>query len=205
LTRFRIRVLVLACGVLASGILRAQDANLAGTITDPSGGVVSEARLTLTDTGKNSSRSTSTNSAGLYSFPQGLSISGTVRDAQGVVPGAMATLSRLLYRLDGGHSHIDGWRNAASTATSFHPVNTVPANGAILLPGRSKSYEAGQKWQTLHRRLIVNATFRRIIYHNLLIPLGGGNYDQAGHGTQLYPGSRSMCSQPFVTGSRNKL
>jgi hypothetical protein len=44
-------------------------------------------------------------------------------------------------------------------------------------------------------RLIVNAAFRRIIYYNLYIPPGGGNYDQARKadfvsqikGTQLYP------------------
>jgi outer membrane receptor protein involved in Fe transport len=59
-------------------------------------------------------------------------------------------------------------------------VNTVPTNGAILLPGRSKTYEIGQKWQALHRRLAINLALRRIIYYNLLIPLGGGNYDQAG-------------------------
>jgi iron complex outermembrane recepter protein len=84
------------------------------------------------------------------------------------------------YRYGAVYTPFGGYELYASTATSFHPVNTIPTNGAILLPGRSKSYEAGQKWQTLHRRLIVNAAFRRIIYYNLLIPLGGGNYDQAG-------------------------
>src|SRR5579883_823100 len=84
------------------------------------------------------------------------------------------------YRAGAVFTLFRGYELYFSSATSFHPLTTIPANNAVLLPGRSRSYEAGQKWQMLQRRLIVNAAFRRILYYNLLIPLGAGLYDQAG-------------------------
>jgi outer membrane receptor for monomeric catechols len=73
-----------------------------------------------------------------------------------------------------------GYELYASTAASFHPINTVPANGVPLSPERSGSYDVGQKWQSLHRRITVNAALRRIINYNIPISLGGGVYDEAG-------------------------
>jgi iron complex outermembrane recepter protein len=83
------------------------------------------------------------------------------------------------YRAGAVYSIFSGYEWYFSSANSFHPVNTIPADNSVLLPGRSRSYEVGQKWQVF-RRLNVNAALRRIIYYNLLIPLGAGLYDQAG-------------------------
>jgi iron complex outermembrane recepter protein len=84
------------------------------------------------------------------------------------------------YRAGAVYTLFGGYELYFSSANSFHPVNTIPSDNSVLLPGRSTSYEAGQKWQAFHRRLNVSAAYRRILYYNLLIPLGAGLYDQAG-------------------------
>ncbi len=56
---------------LSSGILLAQTAaEITGQVTDPSGAAVPNAAVTATNTATNVARPTTTNSAGIYSFPE---------------------------------------------------------------------------------------------------------------------------------------
>ena len=56
---------------LSSGILLAQTAaEITGQVTDPSGAAVPNASVTATNTATNVARPTTTNSAGIYSFPE---------------------------------------------------------------------------------------------------------------------------------------
>ncbi len=56
---------------LSSGILLAQTAaEITGEVTDPSGAAVPNASVTATNTATNVARPTTTNSAGIYSFPE---------------------------------------------------------------------------------------------------------------------------------------
>jgi hypothetical protein len=66
------RTITLAVGLLvaALGIASAQTGGeITGEVRDPSGALVPNARVTVTNTGTNLTRSTTTNTAGLYSFP----------------------------------------------------------------------------------------------------------------------------------------
>ncbi len=61
---------LLAIGLVA-GLANAQDfANLHGTVTDPTGALVSGATITVVSTQNNTTRTTTTNASGLYSIPQ---------------------------------------------------------------------------------------------------------------------------------------
>ena len=68
----------------------------------------------------------------------------------------------------------------ASTATTFQPVFTIPADAKELEPTRSRSFEVGHKFEAFNGRLSATTAFRRIINFNLLIPLGGNLFEQAG-------------------------
>lgn len=62
--------LLAALGFLAAGPARAQvTATLSGTVTDPSGGVIPNAKVTLTNEATKESRQELTNGAGIYAFP----------------------------------------------------------------------------------------------------------------------------------------
>jgi hypothetical protein len=72
--RFGVVVFFLAVAILAlnSGNVFAQTGGtgiVVGTVTDPSGAAVPEATVTLTDAATNSERTTTTNEAGRYNFP----------------------------------------------------------------------------------------------------------------------------------------
>src|SRR5258708_10824017 len=64
------RRLVLVIGVLVVGVLSAQrGGQITGEVKDQSGALLPEASITVTNTATNVARTTTTNSAGLYSFP----------------------------------------------------------------------------------------------------------------------------------------
>ncbi len=61
-------LLVLVC--TASGLGQVNTADLSGTVTDPSGGVVKDARVTVTSLSSGASRTATTDDSGHYSFVQ---------------------------------------------------------------------------------------------------------------------------------------
>ena len=60
--------LVLACAAMASA--QANTADLSGTVTDPSGGVLKGTKVTVTSVSTGASRTTTTDDSGHYSFVQ---------------------------------------------------------------------------------------------------------------------------------------
>jgi outer membrane receptor protein involved in Fe transport len=68
----------------------------------------------------------------------------------------------------------------ASISTTFQPVFTIPADGKELEPTRSRGWEVGHKFEALRGRLIATTAFRKIANYNILIPLGGNLFEQAG-------------------------
>jgi len=79
-----------------------------------------------------------------------------------------------VYSLTANHSLY------TSTSTTFQPVNTIPADGKEFEPTRSRSVEVGHKFQALRGRLSATTAVRRILNYNILIPLGGNLFEQAG-------------------------
>jgi iron complex outermembrane recepter protein len=67
-----------------------------------------------------------------------------------------------------------------SSGSSFSPVTVTPRNGKQLLPETGQSYEGGYRWRPLQGRLNFNAAIYRLVRQNVLIPLPGGNFNQAG-------------------------
>src|SRR5438128_7690657 len=66
--RLALRLLFISALVL--GFTYAQTSgSITGQVTDPSGALIPAASVTVTNAGTNVTRSTETNSAGLYSFP----------------------------------------------------------------------------------------------------------------------------------------
>src|ERR1700756_207897 len=65
-----VRVFCLACFLLLCGTLLAQtSASISGSVTDPSGAAVADARVTVTDLGTGAVRSGTTNTTGFYTIP----------------------------------------------------------------------------------------------------------------------------------------
>src|SRR5436309_15019956 len=60
--------LVLACAAMA--LAQANTADLSGTVSDPSGGVLKGTRVTVSSTSTGASRTTTTDDSGHYSFVQ---------------------------------------------------------------------------------------------------------------------------------------
>ena len=56
-------------GVLLAAVGFAQEAQVSGRITDSSGGVIPDVKVTMTNTDNGSLRDTKTNSLGLYTLP----------------------------------------------------------------------------------------------------------------------------------------
>jgi iron complex outermembrane receptor protein len=81
----------------------------------------------------------------------------------------------------------------ASYATSFRPVNTVPADGRNLDPETGRQYEVGQRFETAGGRLVFNNAVYEILKRNVAIARGGGLFDQAGE-------QRSRGAEVEVTG-----
>ncbi|MCU1385117.1 MAG: hypothetical protein JWL71_3814 [Acidobacteria bacterium] len=96
----------------------------------------------------------------------------------------------------------------ASTATTFQPVFTIPADGKELEPTRSRSFEIGHKFQARRGQLTATTAFRRILNYNILIPLGANLFEQAGRSSSrvldadlegsLGHGVRAVASYGFV-------
>src|SRR5258708_20813079 len=62
--------LALLMGVRAPVFAQADSATLSGTVTDPSGAIITNATVEATNPDTNLTQATRTNSAGLYSFPR---------------------------------------------------------------------------------------------------------------------------------------
>ena len=71
----RIRILLVLTGFLTAGLAQISTADLAGTITDETGGVIRNVTVTLTNSATGARRTSHTDAAGRYSFeaaPPGL-------------------------------------------------------------------------------------------------------------------------------------
>src|SRR3954463_15419015 len=66
---FNVRMLLLLLGLLPGASLRAQAVygGIVGTVTDPSGGAIAKATVTIADTGKGVTYNATTNESGNYS------------------------------------------------------------------------------------------------------------------------------------------
>jgi outer membrane receptor protein involved in Fe transport len=131
-----------------------------GTITDPSGAVVSGAKITATNTGTNFTRQTTSTAAGLYSLgnlPVGsydlkVEMAGFKTAEQkslNLAVGAVATVNLQLeigatsetVSVTGEAPVIETSRSSTSTAISSHQVQSLPINGrnfldfTLLTPG----------------------------------------------------------------------
>jgi iron complex outermembrane receptor protein len=80
----------------------------------------------------------------------------------------------MVYSLPANHSVY------FSSASSFQPITTVPADNREFEPERSHSYEVGHRWQSGRGRLTVNTGLRRIYRQNFLVAIGPQLFDQAG-------------------------
>ena len=67
--RFSILPLILAVATLGASAWGQATTSVHGTVVDPSGAAIAGAKVTLTATATNTSRVTTTNSSGVYSFP----------------------------------------------------------------------------------------------------------------------------------------
>src|SRR5437879_2054807 len=61
--------LLLAACTVSSGFSQAVNATIVGTVTDVGGGMVPNAKVTLTETNTNISHTTTTNESGNFTFP----------------------------------------------------------------------------------------------------------------------------------------
>jgi len=68
----------------------------------------------------------------------------------------------------------------ASFATSFRPINTVPADGRNLDPETGRQFEVGQRFELAGGRVVLNNAVYEILKRNVAIARGGGLFDQAG-------------------------
>jgi iron complex outermembrane receptor protein len=67
-----------------------------------------------------------------------------------------------------------------STASSFTPVTTVPADGSELEPRTARNYEVGHRWQGLDGRVDTSFAFYYIIRNNLSVRDTGTTFIQVG-------------------------
>ncbi len=84
------------------------------------------------------------------------------------------------YRVGAVYALTDNHWVYGSSSSTFQPVFTIPADGAEFEPTRSRSYEFGHKFQALNGRLVATTGLRRVLNYNILIPLGGNLFEQAG-------------------------
>src|SRR5687767_5044184 len=67
-----------------------------------------------------------------------------------------------------------------ATATSFTPVNTVPADGSQLEPSTARNYEVGHRWQGWNGRVDTTAAFYYLVRDNVTIQQSVINFIQVG-------------------------
>ncbi len=56
-----------------------------------------------------------------------------------------------------------------ATASSFTPVNTVPADGSELEPSTARNYEVGHRWQGWNGRVDTTAAFYHVTRNNVTV------------------------------------
>ncbi len=67
-----------------------------------------------------------------------------------------------------------------STATSFTPVTTVPADGSQLDPSTARNYEVGHRWQGLSGRVDTSVAVYHIVRNNLNVRKSVTTFIQVG-------------------------
>ncbi len=150
--------------LLTVGLVRAQEsggATLNGTVTDPSGGLIANAKVTATQTTTGVSRSTETSSAGLYSLtalPVGtydivVEAKGFKQSKFSAVPLTVGAIVTVDVHLEIGTATesvsvtaedvglVETTRSETSTAVNDKAISSLPINGrnfldfALLTPG----------------------------------------------------------------------
>ncbi|MDX2179780.1 MAG: TonB-dependent receptor [Bryobacteraceae bacterium] len=79
-----------------------------------------------------------------------------------------------VYRLRSGLSAY------GSFGTAFTPVLSVPIDGSILEPEKSRQGEGGLRLDLFQRRVVATAAYFHLEKYNQTIGLGGGRFTQAG-------------------------
>ena len=67
-----------------------------------------------------------------------------------------------------------------ATATSFTPVNTVPADGSQLEPSTGRNYEVGHRWQGWNGRVDTTAAFYYVVRNNVAVQQSVISFIQVG-------------------------
>jgi TonB-dependent siderophore receptor len=67
-----------------------------------------------------------------------------------------------------------------ATATSFTPVNTVPADGSQLEPSTARNYEFGHRWQGWNGRVDTTAAAYYVVRNNVAVQQSVISYIQVG-------------------------
>jgi iron complex outermembrane receptor protein len=81
---------------------------------------------------------------------------------------------------DGWPAVVRGFMPYFSYNTSFNPVTQVQADGTPLEPVINESFEVGNKWEGLSRRLLILTAVRRIEDRNRVVSLGNQMFEQIG-------------------------
>jgi iron complex outermembrane receptor protein len=67
-----------------------------------------------------------------------------------------------------------------ATASSFTPVNTVPADGSQLDPSTARNFEVGHRWQGFNGRVDTNLAFYHITRNNVVVQQSVTTFEQIG-------------------------
>jgi hypothetical protein len=155
--------LLLCASLLFSSFAFAQKTSgtITGTVTDPQGAVVPDASVTISDVSTNASRTTTTNAAGTYSFPE-------------VEPGT--------YNLKVAKA---GFRDFLAKAVELHVSSVARVNAQLGLGTASQEIEVQAAGVQLNTE---NGEVSNVIEGNQVreLPLNGRNFVQL---TLLMPGA----------------
>jgi hypothetical protein len=144
---FFMAILTVACPLFA----QSDSATLSGTITDPSGAVISNATVLVTNTETNISQTTRSNSVGLYSFPK-------------LAPGR--------YRISVKNT---GFKESVRTDLILHVGDTVSENFKMEIGSSSETVSVSADSQPLNTEdATVGTVVEREVVENM--PLNGRSF-----------------------------
>jgi hypothetical protein len=189
----RIGMVLAACAfcILFSSPLRAQDADVSGTVRDTSGSVIATASVKLTNESTGTSLATQTNEKGLYSFPH---VQAGVYDLSVSDPGFQS------------QQHVGITVNVADRMQINFDLKVGSANESITVTGEEQSIDAADAvtGQTINRTFINDLPLLSRSALDLAFLAPGVNQPPSfvyGQGASVVP---YLTSNNFVSnGSRN--